>query len=136
MPVGDGDADAMGRNDRGGGAHDGAILDMSPDFEWLLFALFFLAADVGDDIVHHFGPALKGFPGAGNGLIGGNDNFLGFQIHERRQGRDIGLDGTVGLYGDKAGSGAQTLALQGDDARVLRIDFRDDHGDIRHHAVG
>lgn len=33
----------------------------TPQLQGLLLALFVLAADVGDDVIHHFRPGLEGF---------------------------------------------------------------------------
>ena len=52
------------------------------------------------------------------------------------QSGHIALEGAVGLDGDKAALGAQTLALSGDDVQVLGVDLRHHHGDVGREAVG
>ena len=42
----------------------------------LLLALLFLTADMGDHIVEHLGPGLKGFAGTGDGLIGADQRLV------------------------------------------------------------
>ena len=56
------------------GAANFAILNVPPHLQRFLFALFLFAADIGDQIVHHLGPAFEGLACAGNGLIGTGQN--------------------------------------------------------------
>ena len=51
------------------------------------------------------------------------------------QGRHIALQAAVGLDGNKAALGAQTLALCGDDLDVVGVDLGHHHGHIRGKAV-
>src|SRR5699024_5253341 len=62
-------AEALGGDERLDGGADHAALDAAPDLHRLALALFLLAADVGDDIVHHLRPGAEGLAGAGDGLV-------------------------------------------------------------------
>ena len=65
-----GHPEALGGNGGAAGQHQLSIFHPAPELHRLLFALFLLAADVGDAVVHHLRPALKGFARAGDSLIG------------------------------------------------------------------
>ena len=118
------------------GLDDLSVLNMAPELERLLLALFLLAADVGDAVIHHLRPALEGLAGAGNGLIGAHQHPLQPVLAQGMQGRNIALEGAVALHGHKAPLGAQTLALGVDDGDMLGVDLRHHHGDILRPAVG
>ena len=118
------------------GCRDNLVaLDGAPDLHWLLLGLFFLAADVRDDVVNHFRPGLKGLAGTGDCLIGADHNLLDAEVLKCGQSRNIGLNGTVGLNRDKAALGAQTLALCRNDLCVICVDFRNDHRNVLGEAV-
>ena len=138
MAVGNGHADALGADHGSGGMHDfGAFcVQFAPDLQGFLFALFFFAADVGDHVIQNFGPAVKGFAGAGDGLEGGNVHFLDAKGAQGRQGRHIALDGAVGLYGNEALFGTQALALSMDDGGMGSVDFGNQHGHVGQQAAG
>ena len=50
-------------------------------------------------------------------------------------GGHIALKGAVGFHGDKAALCAKAFALALDDSRVIRVDLRNDHRDVRRAAV-
>ena len=103
---------------------------MTPQLQRLLLALFLLAADIGDDIVQNIREGLKGFAGAGDGLIGADQHIGDAVFAQGMQGRHIALQAAVGLDGHKAALGAQTLALCGDDLDMVGIDLGHDHRHI------
>ena len=107
VAVGDGNTEALCGDDGLLGIDDPVALDVAPQLQRLLLALLFLAADVGDDVVHQ-------------GMQGGH----------------IALQAAIGLDGDEAALGAQTLALRRDDLNVVGVDLRHHHRDIRGAAVG
>ena len=55
---------------------DLVVLNLTPDFERLLLALFFLTADERNDVIYHLRPGLKGLACAGNCLICADENVL------------------------------------------------------------
>ena len=110
-------------------------LDMAPELHRLLLGLFFLAADIGDDVVKHFRPRIERLASAGNGLIRADQRLFDAVLHERMQRGHVALQRAVGLDGDKAALGAEALALGVDDADVVRIDLGHDHRDVRGVAV-
>ncbi|MNC22092.1 hypothetical protein D3C75_700820 [compost metagenome] len=136
MAVGYGNPDALGGDGRACGFHDSAVHDASPNTQGLLLALLFLAADIRNHVVDHFRPILEGFAGAGNGLIGGCHHGGRLEGCQCAQRRHIALDRAVGLYGNKAGFGAQTLALMFDNGDMARVDLGNHHGNVRRPAVG
>ena len=111
---------------------------MSPHLQGLLLALLLLAADVGDQIVHHLGPALEGLARAGDGLIGAHQHLIDIEarLHQGGKERGVALDGAVGLDGDKAPFGAQALPLGVDDFDVVGVELRHHHGHVVGPAVG
>ena len=136
VAVGDRHAEALCGDHRLFGVHDMVALNVAPQLERLALALFFLAANVGDHIVHDLGHTVKGLTCTGNGLIGAHQSLADTKIlHQRVQGGNIALQAAVGLDGNKAALGAQALALCGDDFQVVCIDFRHYHRNIRCHAV-
>ena len=70
MPVGDRNANTLGRDERRVGFDDLAVLDATPDAQGFLLALLFFAADVGDDVVDHLRPFAEGLARAADRLIG------------------------------------------------------------------
>ena len=129
-------ADALRRNQRRAGLDDFAALDAAPDAQRLLLAFFFLAADVRNDVVQHFRPIGKVFAGPGNRLVRGDDHLGRLEVQQRMDGRYVALDGAVRLHGDKSGFGAQPFALRFDHLDMPRVDFRDDHRNVRGPAMG
>ena len=136
MAVGHGDAEALGGDGGALGLDDPAVLHLAPDLQGLLLALLLLAADVGDQVIHHLGPALEGLARAGDGLVGTHQHLVDPVLQQGVQGGGIGLDGAVGLDGNEAALGAQALALGGDDLQVLRVHLGHHHGHILRPAVG
>ena len=108
---------------------------MSPNLAEFFFALFFFAVDERNDVVNHFGPCGEILSGAGNGLIRTGQRTFDAQIQQRMNGRDIGLQRAVGFDGNKAGFRAKAFPLCVNDFRVVCIDFRDDHRNIRRETV-
>lgn len=102
VTVGHGDAEALGGDGGARGVHNFAVLHLAPDLQGLLLALLLLAADVGDAVVHHLRPALEGLAGAGDGLIGADQDFVQAVLLQGVQGRDVALERTVALHGDEA----------------------------------
>ena len=114
-----------------GGRDDLIAFDLAPDLQRLFLGFLFFAADVGDDVVEDLRPVFEGLAGAGNGLVRADEDiFHTVLLMEREERRDIALERAVGLDGDEAAGGAETLLLSGDDVEVLRVQFRDDHGDV------
>ena len=137
VAVGDGDTEALSGDLGGVGVDDDAVLDVTPHLHGFLLRFFFLAADVGDDVIHHLRPGLEGLAGAGDGLIGADQRlFYAELLPQRMQGGDVALEGAVGLDSDEAALGAQTLLLMGDDLDMFRIDLRHHHGHVRGEPVG
>ena len=110
---------------------DMSVYDFTPDFQRFLLALLFFSADIRNNVVEHFRPALEGLAGTGDRLIGtGQYFFQAILVFDRRQGGNVALDGAVGFYGDKAFFGSKTLSLGGNDVHMIRIQFRNDHRNI------
>ena len=136
VAVGDRHAEALGGDHRLFGVHDMVALNVAPQLERLALALLFLAADVGDHVVHDLGHTVKGLACTGNGLIGAHQSLADTKLlHQRVQGGNVALQAAVGLDGNKAALGAQTLALCGDDLDVVGVDLGHHHGHIRGKAV-
>ena len=138
VAVGHGHPETLGGDGGAGSLDDSAALNMAPHLQGLLLALFLLAADVGDEVIHHFGPALEGFSRAGNGLIGAGQYavHLVARPHQGGEQGSVALDGTVGLDGDKAPLGAQTGPLGIDNLDVAGVELRHHHGHVLGPAVG
>ena len=136
MAVGAGHPQALGADSRFGRVDDLAVFQMAENFQRFLFALFILAADVGDHVIHHFRPALEGLACTADGLIGANHDLLGLKVQQGPQGGHVALDGAVGLDGDEAVFRAQTLPLSLDHRRVVAVDLGDQHGNVADAAVG
>ena len=126
---------ALRRKSGRGSVHDLVAFDMTPDLQRLLLGFFLFAADIGDHIVHHFRPALKGFARAGDRLIGADQRFFQTEFAQREQRRHIALQRAVGFHRHKTAFGAQPFALRGDDLRVLRVQLRNNHRHIRRAAM-
>ena len=118
------------------GLDDLVAVDMAPQLQRLLLTLLLLAADVGDAVVHHLGPTLEGLARAGDGLIGAYQRLLQTILPQGMQGGHIALERAVGLHGNEAPLGAQTLALRVDDGDVVGVDLGHYHGHIVGPAVG
>ena len=136
MTVAAGDTQTLGSDGRFCSVDNFAILDVTPQLQGLLLGFFLFTADVGDDVVHHFGPSFEGLACAGNGLIGADQGGIQAEFLQGVQSRNIALQTAVGLDGDEAPLGAQTLALRGDDFDMVCIDFRHNHGDVLSPAMG
>ena len=119
------------------GVDDVVTLDVAPQLQGFALTLFLFAADVGDHVVHDLRHTVKGLSGTGNCLIGAHQSLVHTKfLHQRVQSRHIALQAAVGLDGDEAALGAQTLALCGDDLNMVGIDLGHHHGYIRGEAVG
>ena len=138
VSVGDGHPETLGGDGGAGGLDDPAVLDVSPHLQGLLLALLLLAADIGDEVIHHLGPALEGLARAGDGLIGAGQDAVDLVARPHQGGEQggVALDGAVGLDGDKAPLGAQTPALGVDDLDVAGVELRHHHGHVVGPAVG
>ncbi len=130
MTVGHGNAYALRGNERGDGVYDLAVLDLSPDLKGFKLALFFLAAYVGNYVVHHFGPFSECLACAGDSLIRGNDDLCGFELHKGRDHRNVRLNGAVRFYDNKSVLGSETLLLSFDDFKVIVVYLRNYHRDV------
>ena len=75
MAVGDRHTEALGSDDRLLGVDDVVALNMTPQLERLTLTLFFLAADVGDDVVDDLRHPVEGLAGTGDRLIGADGNL-------------------------------------------------------------
>lgn len=147
MAIDDGDAVAGRRDAEGmGSVHvEGELAvvvldDAAEDLEGLPFDLFFLAGDVGDDVVGDVEGGDAGVARAGDGLHGGDD--------ARVEGSERALEGTEG--DDEAGGGAVGVGedeatvergrveglLLGDHRKVGGVGEGDDEGNTRIPAVG
>ena len=115
--------------------NDHAVLDMAENAQRLFLALLLFPADIRDDISDHLGPVLEILSCAGNCLISGDNSLIGLKFFPCRKGRRITLDRAVGLDGDESAFCAKSPLLEFDHFAVLRIDLRDDHGNIRCPAV-
>ena len=136
VAVEDRDADALAGDREAFRRADDAVLDAAEDAQGLALTLLLLAADIGDDIALHLGPVAEGLAGAGNGLVGGDQSLIGLEFLPGGQGGCIALDGAVGLDGDEAAGGPKALFLEFDDLSVVRIDLRNDHGNVGSPAMG
>ena len=136
VTVGHRHAQALRGEGGAGRGDDLAVFDLTPDLERLLLGFFFFAADVGDDVIHHLGPALEGLACAGDRLIGADERFLDTELVERVQGGHVALQRAVGLDRDKAALGAETPALALDDLLVLPVELGDDHRHVGGAAMG
>ena len=123
MAIGHRHPETLGRNGRTVRLDNFAILNVPPHLQRFLFALFLFAADIGDQIVHHLGPAFEGLACAGNGLIGTGQNRVNLVpcVHQRREERGIALNGAIGLDSDKAPLCAQPFALSGNNFDMVGV---------------
>ena len=112
-----------------------AILAGAKHTKGLLLTLLLFAADVGNDIAYHLRPVLKGLARSGNRLVCGSDYLIGLKLFPCLQSRGIGLNGAVRLYSDKASLSTETLLLLLDNLRVIGVDLRDNHRNVRSPAV-
>ena len=126
---------ALAGNDGAGSRYDNAVLYLSPQAQWLLFALFFFSTNVRDNILYHFRPVLKGLAGAAYSLIGACHYFVRLILHPCRKCRSICLDRTVRLNCNEAVLRAQTFLLEFDHIHMARIDLGHHHGNIGRPAV-
>ena len=135
MPVGNGHAQALRRNDGRARVHDGAVFDMPPDLQRFAFGFFFFAADIGDHVIQNFGHGFERLARAADRLIGGDRRRLYAVFHNGMQGGHVTLQRAVALDRDKAALCAQTLFLRVDDFRVIGVDLGNDHGHVGCRAV-
>ena len=135
VAVGNGNTDALRRDDRSACLDDLAVLDVAPDAQRLLLALLLLAADVRDDVVDHLRPVLEVLAGAGDCLVRRRDNYRGLELLEGVKHRRVALDGAVGLAGDEAALRAEALLLELDDIIVLGVQFRHNHRNVGRPAM-
>ena len=108
-----------------------AIGNLAPQLERFFFTLFIFAADIRNDVVHHFRPGLEGLPCAADGLIGAHANLFRLKLHEGRKCRHIALNGAVRLHSNKTTFASESLALGSDHFDMIGVDFRHHHGHIR-----
>ena len=87
MAVCHGDSYALRREIGSCCGNDFVADNFAPKLQRLFFAFFFFAADVGDNVINHFGPTLKGFAGARNCLIGANKNVFHAVFFIKREKR-------------------------------------------------
>ena len=123
-----GDGDVVGEDDL-------VSLDVTPDLERLLLGLFLLAADIRNEVIDHFRPCLEGLAGAGNRLIGAGEHLVYAECLQGMNGGNIALQRAVGFDCHKASLGAQTLSLRLNHLDVVRVDFGNDHGNVRSKTV-
>ena len=65
--------------------NDFIAFDFAPKFKRFLFALFFLTADIRNNIINHFRPCFKSFACARNCLICANQNILNSKLLMKRE---------------------------------------------------
>ena len=130
-----GDTEALGGDGRAFRLDDFAVFHVAPQLQRLLLGLFLLAADVGDAVIHHLRPALEGFTGAGNGLIGANQRAFQTVFQQGMEGRHIALERAVALDGNEAPFGAKTHTLGLNDLQMLGVDLRHHHGNVVRPAI-
>ena len=137
MAVRDRHTEALCGDDRLLGIDDLVTLDVAPQLQRLALALFLLAADVGDHVVHDLRHPVKGLACTGNGLISAHQRLAHAKVlHQGMQGRHIALQAAIGLYRDETTLGAQTLALGGNDLDMVGVDLGHHHGNIRGKTMG
>ena len=110
----------------------------SKDFQNFLLCLFFLAANVGHDVVNHVKGGNTWVACTASGLQSGNNHPL-YRIASLLQGKNghhVGLEGAVRLYGHKALVPAVVLFLGSDNVSVVWVDFWNQHGHVGCPAVG
>ncbi len=112
MSVGYRHAQALAGNNRKRRLLDFSVHYLTHNAQRLLLALFLLAADIRNHIVHHLRPVLKGLARPGNCLVGCRDNFLWTEFLQSHQHRRITLDGAVRLYNNKSLFRAKALFLR------------------------
>ena len=67
-------AQALGGKARSIGGDDLVTLDVAPQLQGFLLALFFLTADVGDDVIQNVGEGFKGLASTGDSLVGADQH--------------------------------------------------------------
>ncbi len=110
--------------------HDLPVFNPSPQTQRLLFALLLLAANIGNNILHHLRPILKSLSCSGDRLIGSRHHLIRLKLLPRCQHRRIALDGAIRLYCNKPSLCSQTLPLRLNHLKMLRVDLRNHHGYI------
>ena len=131
MSVQDRNADALRRDERRFRTDDLTALNMAEDLERLELRLLFLAADIRNDISDHLRPVRKCLTRTGNRLICADRDLCRLKFLPCRETCDIALDRAVRLDGDEAALCAEAFLLGFDDLKMLAVDLRDHHGDIR-----
>ena len=107
VTVRDRHTEALCGDDRLFSIDDLVALDMAPQLQRLALALFLLAADVGDHIVHDLRHPVKGLACTGNSLIGAHQCLAHAKVlHQGMQGGHIALQAAIGLDSDEAALGA------------------------------
>ena len=127
--------DALAGNHWLGCLHNLAVLDLSPETKRLLLALLLLTADVRDDVAFHLRPVFERLASSGDCLIRRSYYLIWLKFLPCSQNRCIALDGTVRFYCYEASLGSQTFFLELNHLKVLRIDLRHYHRNIRCPAV-
>ena len=115
--------------------YDHAPFNGAPKAQRLLLALFFLPSDIRNNIALHLRPVLKGLSSAGNSLIGCCHHLIGLKFLPCGQSRRIALNRAIRLNCNKAPFSSQTLSLEGNHLKMLWVDLRHYHRNIRSPAV-
>ena len=92
--------------------YDLSIFNSAENTKRFLLALFFFSTNEWNDIFYHFRPVFKCLSCSGNCLICSSNYFIWLKFFPCSKDRCIALDGAVGLYGNKASCGSQTLLLE------------------------
>ena len=135
MPVRNGHAQALRGDDGPLRIDDAPVLQRAPDLQGLFLALLFLAADIGDDVIHDLRHGGERLARARDRLIGGDGGALYPEGAQRVQEGNVGLQRAVALDGNKPALRPQPPALVGNDSKVVGVYFRDDHGHVGRRAV-
>ena len=138
MTVGGCDSEALSGEIRAGRFNDPVAFNLAPDLERLNFGFLLLTADVGDHVIDHLGPGLKGLACAGDRLIGAYEHVLDLVacLIQREKSGHIALKRAVGFDGDEASLCAEALPLSGYDSGMLGVQLGYYHRHIGGVAVG
>ena len=121
MAVRDRYPQALGCKGRGLCGYNHPIFKLAPDLQRFLLRFFLLAADIRNHVIHHFRPALEGFAGPGDRLVGADQGLFDPKFGEGEEGGNIALERTVGFDRHKSPFGAQPLPLERDNRGMLGI---------------